>query len=178
MLRRAARTCFVVAIARLRLDRRSLRSFEHLPHTATRYSPPQLDYLISIRASGGPGQAVGPTIPHRSRGLRTFGAPRQAEIGRAQLQQAPELADITIKAAHGGPPTKEVPKEMEMSDRRRKLLLTVLVVAMTVGVIGMLAGVGVLSAFSSTTSNDGNSFATGTVTIGDNDAGSAMYSVG
>ncbi|HEX9411457.1 MAG TPA: TasA family protein [Actinomycetota bacterium] len=65
-----------------------------------------------------------------------------------------------------------------MSDRRRKLLLTVLVVAMTVGVIGMLAGVGVLSAFSSTTSNDGNSFATGTVTIGDNDAGSAMYSVG
>ena len=64
-----------------------------------------------------------------------------------------------------------------MSDRRRKLFLTVLVVAMTVGVIGMLGGVGVFSAFSSTTSNDGNSFATGTVTISDNDAGSAMYNV-
>ena len=64
-----------------------------------------------------------------------------------------------------------------MSDRRRKKLLTVLVIAMTVGVIGMLGGTGVLSAFSSTTSNDGNVFATGTVTISDNDAGSAMYNV-
>src|SRR2546422_9676436 len=64
-----------------------------------------------------------------------------------------------------------------MSDRRRKKLLTVLVIALTVGVIGMLGGTGVLSAFSSTTSNDGNVFATGTVTISDNDAGAAMYNV-
>ena len=103
MFRRAARTCFAVAMARLPSGSAILRSFEHLPHTATRYSPPQLDYLISIRTSVGPGQAVGPTIRHSRRGLRTFGAPSQAEIGRAQLQQAPELADITIKAAHGGP---------------------------------------------------------------------------
>jgi Camelysin metallo-endopeptidase len=64
-----------------------------------------------------------------------------------------------------------------MSDRRRKKFLTVLVIAVTVGVVAMLGGTGVLSAFSSTTSNDGNVFATGTVTISDNDAGSAMYNV-
>ena len=64
-----------------------------------------------------------------------------------------------------------------MSDRRRKKLLTVLVVAVTVGVVAMLGGMGAFSAFSSTTSNDNNSFATGSVTIGDNDAGAAMYQV-
>ena len=62
-------------------------------------------------------------------------------------------------------------------DRTRKQLLTVLVVAVTVGIVAMLSGVGVFSAFSSTTQNDGNSFSTGTVTISDNDAGAAMYNV-
>jgi Camelysin metallo-endopeptidase len=64
-----------------------------------------------------------------------------------------------------------------MSDRSRKKVLTGLVIAMTVGLVGMLAGMGVFSAFSSTTSNSGNVFATGSVTIADNDAGAAMYSV-
>jgi len=46
-----------------------------------------------------------------------------------------------------------------------------------VGVAGAAAGLGTLSAFSGTTSNAGNTFASGTVAIGDNDAGAAMYSV-
>jgi len=58
-------------------------------------------------------------------------------------------------------------------NRTRKLLLTVLVI----GIVGTVAGVGTFSAFSSTTSNDGNLFAAGTVTISDNDSGAAMYSV-
>src|SRR6266540_7363745 len=178
MFCRAARTCFVVAMARLPSGSTIVRLLRaSTPHSHP-ILPPPLDYLISIRTSGRPGKAVGPAIPHPSRRPRTFGAPRRAEIGRAQLQQAPRAGRYNDQGGPWGPQTKEVPKGMEMSDRRRKLLLTVLVVAMTVGVIGMLAGVGVLSAFSSTTSNDGNSFATGTVTIGDNDAGSAMYSVG
>ena len=57
--------------------------------------------------------------------------------------------------------------------RVRKVLVTMLVV----GVAGSVAGTGTFSAFSSTTSNDNNSFATGSVTIGDNDAGAAMYQV-
>lgn len=60
-----------------------------------------------------------------------------------------------------------------MDGKARKLLLTLL----TLGLVAAVAGVGVFSAFSSTTSNPGNSFAAGTVTIGDNDAGTALYSV-
>jgi predicted ribosomally synthesized peptide with SipW-like signal peptide len=55
----------------------------------------------------------------------------------------------------------------------RKTLLTLLLV----GVVGATAGLGTFSAFSSTTDNTGNSFSAGTVTISDNDAGSALYSV-
>jgi hypothetical protein len=46
-----------------------------------------------------------------------------------------------------------------------------------IGAVGGLAGFGTFSAFSSTTSNDGNTYAAGTVYVGDNDAGSAMYTV-
>jgi predicted ribosomally synthesized peptide with SipW-like signal peptide len=55
----------------------------------------------------------------------------------------------------------------------RRLLITVLLV----GIAGSVAGTATFSAFSSTTSNSGNSFAAGTVFISDNDAGSALYSV-
>jgi hypothetical protein len=54
----------------------------------------------------------------------------------------------------------------------RKALWSVLLVA----VIGGLAAFGAYSAFSDTTSNTGNTFATGTVTIGNN-ATSPLYSV-
>src|SRR4051795_834935 len=53
----------------------------------------------------------------------------------------------------------------------RKLLMTLVVV----GVAGSAASFGVFSAFSSTTTNPGNSFSAGTVTIGDNDGGTAVY---
>lgn len=43
--------------------------------------------------------------------------------------------------------------------------------------IGAVVSLGTFSAFSSTTSNTGNTFAAGTVTIGDNDAGAALYSL-
>jgi Camelysin metallo-endopeptidase len=57
--------------------------------------------------------------------------------------------------------------------RTRKILLTLVIV----GAAGALASVGVFSAFSSTTTNAGNDFAAGTVTIGHNDAGQAAYDV-
>lgn len=55
----------------------------------------------------------------------------------------------------------------------RKLLLTSLVL----GLIGVVAGIGTWSAFSATTSNDGNSFASGTVAIGDDDANGAIFNL-
>lgn len=55
----------------------------------------------------------------------------------------------------------------------RKVLLTLLVV----GLLGGVAVVGTLSAFSSTTTNTDNSFAAGTVTLADNDSGAVLYSV-
>jgi predicted ribosomally synthesized peptide with SipW-like signal peptide len=57
--------------------------------------------------------------------------------------------------------------------KTRKILLTLVVV----GLAGALASVGVFSAFSSTTSNPGNEFAAGTVTVSDNDSGAAAYNV-
>ena len=57
--------------------------------------------------------------------------------------------------------------------RKEKFFLTFLLV----GVLGGLAGLGVFGAFTSTTSNANNSFASGTVVIGDNDANGALYSV-
>ena len=56
----------------------------------------------------------------------------------------------------------------------KKLGLTLGAFALTAGTAGMLATFG---AFSSTTTNPGNSFAAGTVTIGDNDGGSALYNL-
>ena len=55
----------------------------------------------------------------------------------------------------------------------RKLLLTLLVL----GGLAAVGGTATFSAFSSTTSNTGNSFAAGTVLITDNDLGSAMLSL-
>lgn len=56
-----------------------------------------------------------------------------------------------------------------------KLLRT----AVVLGLIGVAAGLGTWSAFSSTTSNDNNQFTSGTVTLGDDDGGStAMFNLG
>ena len=57
--------------------------------------------------------------------------------------------------------------------RSRKLLLTTLVV----GATSTVAGLGVFAAFTATTTNSGNSIASGTVTISSNDASTAMYAL-
>jgi hypothetical protein len=57
--------------------------------------------------------------------------------------------------------------------RLEKLLLTALVVAG----LGSMTALGVFGAFSATTQNAGNEISTGTVTLADNDAGSAMFNV-
>lgn len=54
-----------------------------------------------------------------------------------------------------------------------KILASLLVIGAATGAIGL----GTFSAFSSTTSNGSDSFAAGTVVVGDNDAAAAMYSV-
>lgn len=60
-----------------------------------------------------------------------------------------------------------------MPSRNRKLLLTALVV----GATSSVAGLGVFAAFTATTSNPGNSIQSGTVTITDNDASTALYAL-
>jgi hypothetical protein len=55
--------------------------------------------------------------------------------------------------------------------KQKKVLMTVLVV----GLATALGGFGIFAAFSGTTSNPGNSFAAGTVTIADNDGGTALF---
>jgi predicted ribosomally synthesized peptide with SipW-like signal peptide len=45
------------------------------------------------------------------------------------------------------------------------------------GLVGVVAGVGTWSAFTATTATAGNSFAAGTVAIGDNDSNGAMFSL-
>jgi predicted ribosomally synthesized peptide with SipW-like signal peptide len=54
-----------------------------------------------------------------------------------------------------------------------KLLIT----AVVLGLVGVVGGLGTWSAFSDTTSNDGNSFQSGSVTIEDDDSESAMFSL-
>ena len=56
---------------------------------------------------------------------------------------------------------------------RHKLLGSLIVL----GLIGAVAGVGTWSAFTATTNNPGNSFAAGTVVIGDNDSNGAIFSM-
>jgi hypothetical protein len=55
--------------------------------------------------------------------------------------------------------------------RHHKLLMTTLVV----GLAAALGGFGVFAAFSGTTTNPGNTFAAGTVTIEDNDGDTALF---
>jgi hypothetical protein len=55
--------------------------------------------------------------------------------------------------------------------KHKKVLVTVLVA----GLATALGGFGIFAAFSGTTSNPGNSFAAGTVTIADNDGGTALF---
>ncbi|HEX5609664.1 MAG TPA: hypothetical protein VFX45_06195 [Solirubrobacterales bacterium] len=56
---------------------------------------------------------------------------------------------------------------------RTKILRTLVVL----GLLACIAGAGVFSAFSSQTDNPGNVVTAGTVTLADNDAGSALYTL-
>jgi hypothetical protein len=56
---------------------------------------------------------------------------------------------------------------------RSKVLRTLLVL----GIVACIAGAGVFSAFSSQTENPGNVISAGTVTLEDNDGGSALYAI-
>lgn len=58
-----------------------------------------------------------------------------------------------------------------------KTTTKVLLTALCVGALGSLAAMGVFGAFSATTTNAGNTITAGTVSIADNDAGAAMYSI-
>jgi predicted ribosomally synthesized peptide with SipW-like signal peptide len=60
-----------------------------------------------------------------------------------------------------------------MPQKTKSLLRSLL----AIGAAGALAGFGTFSAFSSSTENPGNKIDTGTVALGDNDSGSALYDV-
>ncbi len=58
-------------------------------------------------------------------------------------------------------------------NKTTKILRTLVVV----GVVGGLAALGVFSAFSSQTDNPGNVVTAGSVTLTDNDSGTALYNI-
>ena len=65
------------------------------------------------------------------------------------------------------------PRPASRRNRMRKIVGTLIVI----GLVGAIAGFGSYSAFTSTTGNAGNSFAAGSVAVGDNDSGTAMLSL-
>jgi hypothetical protein len=77
---------------------------------------------------------------------------------------------IRIEITRNGRPVRAASPRTR---RARKLLATLFVL----GLVGSATGIGSYSAFTSTTSNAGNSFAAGTVAIEDNDSGTAMLSL-
>ena len=76
---------------------------------------------------------------------------------------------IRIEITRGGNPAAA----SRRSGRARKILLTLAVV----GGVGVAAGVGSYSAFTATTTNAGNTFASGSVAINDNDGNGAMLAL-
>jgi len=94
---------------------------------------------------------------------------------------APRSGLVVVPAQIPPPrPTAEpVPVAEALARRRRpwfsarRILLTLVVL----GTAGVVAGMGSYSAFSSTTTNTGNAFASGTVVISDNDSNGAMLSL-
>ena len=61
----------------------------------------------------------------------------------------------------------------DLARMRHKVLAS----AVTLGLMGAVAGVSTFSAFTATTANAGNTFAAGSVVIGDNDSNGAMFSM-
>jgi hypothetical protein len=61
----------------------------------------------------------------------------------------------------------------DLARMRHKVLAS----AVVLGLMGVVAGVSTFSAFTATTANAGNTFAAGSVIIGDNDSNGAMFSM-
>lgn len=61
--------------------------------------------------------------------------------------------------------------------KNSRVAVKLLITAVTLGLVGVVGGLGTWSAFSDTTANGGNSFESGTVTIEDDDSGSTMFSL-
>ena len=61
----------------------------------------------------------------------------------------------------------------DLARMRHKVLAS----AVVLGLMGVVAGVSTFSAFTATTANAGNTFAAGSVVIGDNDSNGAMFSM-
>jgi predicted ribosomally synthesized peptide with SipW-like signal peptide len=74
---------------------------------------------------------------------------------------------------HVMPDVARPTEERKNSRVGMKLLIT----AVVLGLVGVVGGLGTWSAFSDTTANGGNSFESGSVTIEDDDSGSAMFSL-
>ena len=66
---------------------------------------------------------------------------------------------------------------MTHSNKRPGLGAKLLATSVVLGAVGVLAGFGTWSAFSSTTANEGNKFVAGTVAISDNDGDAAMFNL-
>jgi predicted ribosomally synthesized peptide with SipW-like signal peptide len=74
---------------------------------------------------------------------------------------------------HVSPDVARPTEDRKKSRVGMKLLIT----AVVLGLVGVVGGLGTWSAFSDTTTNPGNSFESGSVTIEDDDSGSAMFSL-
>jgi predicted ribosomally synthesized peptide with SipW-like signal peptide len=74
---------------------------------------------------------------------------------------------------HVSPDVARPSQDRKKSRVGMKLLIT----AVVLGLVGVVGGLGTWSAFSDTTDNSGNSFQAGSVTIEDDDSGSAMFSL-
>jgi predicted ribosomally synthesized peptide with SipW-like signal peptide len=80
---------------------------------------------------------------------------------------------VTKDLANGAGPPSPDDRAPRKTSTGRKLLKT----GVVLGLVGILAGLGTWSAFSDTTTNDGNQFTSGTVVIDDDDGGSAIFNL-
>jgi predicted ribosomally synthesized peptide with SipW-like signal peptide len=86
---------------------------------------------------------------------------------------ADELASPHVAASSSLLRIYEMDSKNSRLDRKTKSALILFII----GLIGAVGGLATWSAFSSTTSNDSNDFATGSVTLTDNDSDAAMFNL-
>jgi predicted ribosomally synthesized peptide with SipW-like signal peptide len=120
---------------------------------------------MSKNATGAPRGRAATKPARRTSAAPKAQAPRKtATKAKAQAQKKSGGAEAAVVRTSQAP-TVQAPRKP--SKTGLKVALTLLLMA----VIGGAAGVGTWSAFSSTTENTGNTFAAGTVIIGDSDGG-------